>query len=625
MQSKQIDSWHVFAAILSILAVLLAYCIATFALQHVTLNADENSYLFQAHNFLEGIVAKPFPPFPDAFHHEMIIISSDVGWLSRYAPGHPLFLVPGVFLGNPYLWVALAAGLSVFLVYLAGRRLDGYVTGISAAILLLFSPYFLLYAGTLVSHTSGILATTAMLCSYIYWRKTGDTRFAVMAGLAWAFFFINRSYTAVLIALPFAVDSLWHLYQERSKKMLIATCSFAVASFSGVLVLLVYNWLSTGDLWMMTYLKYSETQRLGFGVRHFGRIEHSLGRGVEILVSNLASLNTWLWGFPGSLILCFGLFFWGWKKSWSWLFIAAVLSIWAGYIFFWHKGALDFGPIYYLEILPFLVLGAALGIKRVLDYIKFRYVLIVLTAWLAINLPFTIAAGMETREKTTPRRLIMDALQELPEGSLVFIDPQEHQAAFKDGNDMIFNPQGLDSSILSVRSFGEQDKVLVRFFRERTPFRLLGGDKPVLIPIDSADDYDLLIHPHSLHRRTGTNIHSPSGEFLRIAREADHPAGMLASGRRFYVAPGRYIVDFFLEADGCAAHGEVAMVDVAVLGGRIILASGPVFSDVDGDKKTLQLDIDEFLEIEPRIYYLGCGNISLRQIRISENQLKERI
>ena len=616
---KQIDTWHIFAAILSILAVFLTYCIATFALQHATLNADENSYLFQAQNFLEGRVARPFPPFPDAFHHEMIIINPDVGWLSRYALGHPLFLVPGVFLGNPYLWVALAAGLSLFLIYLAGRRLDGHVTGIAAAILLLFSPYFLFYSGTLVSHTSGIPATTAMLCSYIYWRKTGDTRFAVMAGLAWAFFFINRSYTAALIALPFAMDSLWHLYRERSRKMLIATCTFALASASGVLVFLIYNWLSTGDPWMMTYLKYTETQRLGFGIRHFGRIDHSLSRGFEILVTNLASLNIWLWGFFGSLFVCFGLMAIGWKKYWTRLLIGTALSIWLGYILFWHRGSLDFGPIYYLETLPFLILGASLGIKKILDTVRPGYVLIALAVWLGVNIPFMVSTGMEMREKTTPRRQIMDVLQELPKGSLVFIDPAEHEAAFREGNDMIFNPRGLKSDPLIARSFGEQDKVLIRYFKDHTPFRLIGGEKPLPVPIDSAAGYDLIVHPQILHRRTGTNIHSPSGVFLRIAREDDHPAGMLASGRRYYVAPGSYIVEFYLEVDGCGSQGEIAMVDVTVLGGRIILASGPVSSGLDGDKKTLHLDIDEFLEVEPRVYYLGCGNISLRQIRIAEN------
>ena len=620
MNTRQIDIWHICAIVFSILAILLAYFIATFALQHTTLNADEHSYLFQAHNFLEGIVARSFPPFPDAFHHEMIICSSDVGWLSRYALGHPLFLVPGVFFGNPHLWVALTAGLSLFLIYLAGRRLDGYLTGIAAAILLLFSPYFLFYSSTLVSHTSGILATTAMLCSYIYWKKTGDTRFAVMAGLAWAFFFINRSYTAALIALPFALDSLWHLYRERSKRMLIATCAFALASASGVLVLLIYNWLSTGDPWMMTYLKYTESQKLGFGIRHYGRIDHSLSRGVEILITNLASLNIWLWGFFGSLFVCFGLMVIGWKRYWTRLFIGTVLSIWLGYIFFWHRGSLDFGPIYYLETLPFLVLSASLGINKILDRIKPRYVVIAMAVWLGVNIPFIVSAGVDMREKTTPRRLILDALQELPKGSLVFIDPMEHEAAFKDGNDMIFNPRGLNTDILIVRSFGEQDKVLIRFFKEHAPYRLVGGgDRPEIIPIQSANDYDLLVQPEMLHRRTGTNIHSPSGEFLRIAREADHSAGMLASGRRYYVAPGRYLAEFYVEVDGCEPHGEVAMVDVTVLGGRIILASGPVSSGLEGDKKTLHLDIDEFLEVEPRVYYLGCGNISLRQIRIAEN------
>ena len=125
-----------------------------------------------------------------------------------------------------------------------------------------------------------------------------------------------------------------------------------------------------------------------------------------------------------------------------------------------------------------------------------------------------------------------------------------------------------------------------------------------------------------MHRRTGTNIHLPSGEVIRSAREADHSEGVLASGRRYYVAPGSYLVEFQIDVDGCESQGDVAMVDIALHGGRQILASGHVPSTFSEEKKVIYIDIDDYIAIEPRVYYKGCGNIVLRKIRISKINYK---
>lgn len=55
--------------------------------------------MFQARIFLEGALARPLPPLPHLFDHEMIILDERIGWLSRYSPGHPLWLMPGVAVG----------------------------------------------------------------------------------------------------------------------------------------------------------------------------------------------------------------------------------------------------------------------------------------------------------------------------------------------------------------------------------------------------------------------------------------------------------------------------------------------------------------------------------------------
>ncbi|MBU4274121.1 MAG: hypothetical protein KKA28_20005, partial [Planctomycetes bacterium] len=90
------------------LATALLVAVAAYILGHwfffdLPFTTDENSYVFQAHNFLEGCVARRVPPVPWAFYHPMIICDEQVGWLSRYPPAHSLWLAPGVLLGNARL------------------------------------------------------------------------------------------------------------------------------------------------------------------------------------------------------------------------------------------------------------------------------------------------------------------------------------------------------------------------------------------------------------------------------------------------------------------------------------------------------------------------------------------
>ena len=121
---------------------------------------DENSYVFQANNFIEGRIARPCPPVPPVFYHEMIIMDSKAGWMSRYPPAHCLWLVPGVCVDEPRLMVALAAALSVW--FISGCVLTLGGSALAVCLVTLFSPFFQFVYGTLLSHTSGLMAVAVM-------------------------------------------------------------------------------------------------------------------------------------------------------------------------------------------------------------------------------------------------------------------------------------------------------------------------------------------------------------------------------------------------------------------------------------------------------------------------------
>ncbi|MBU4286327.1 MAG: hypothetical protein KKD76_05400, partial [Verrucomicrobia bacterium] len=122
----------------ALLAMVAAYILGHWFFFDLPFTTDENSYVFQAHNFLEGHVARRMPPVPWAFFHPMIICDEQVGWLSRYPPAHSLWLAPGVLIGNARLMSALAAGLSVWLI--TGCALLLNIPALLISLLLLASP-----------------------------------------------------------------------------------------------------------------------------------------------------------------------------------------------------------------------------------------------------------------------------------------------------------------------------------------------------------------------------------------------------------------------------------------------------------------------------------------------------
>lgn len=620
MNIKQFFS-RCYLALLQILLVALAigvsYALAEVVFQRVALNADEHSYLFQAYNFIDGVIARPFPPNATAFNHKMIIVSQDVGWLSRYPFAHPLFLVPGVLLGNPYFWVALAAGLSLLLIMRAATWLGNRTTGVVAGILLCISPFFFFYHGTLLSHSSGLLATSVMLWAYIRWRKTDQWRWAVLAGLAWGFFLNNRTYTALLVAVPFGLDALWTLYRNWSTDRLKGTACFAGASFAGVLALLVYNRLSVGDFGTMTYLVYNPTENLGFGPRIYGRVNHTLARGLSNVWDNVKLLNVWLFGFPGSGLVWLVLAFIGWTREWSRVCLGAILMVAVGYAYFWYVGPRDAGPSYYFELLPFIIVSGALGIQRMVRRCTVWPVLIAMLVALFFGVRLSLERGRELQAFNAPRRAFMDVMAAAPPQSLVFVNPAEHPEAFAVGNDMIFNPRGLDSDPVVAHWMPTAHRGMARYFDGRTLLRITREAGELrLVPAPAPEtplSLDIPVGVMAMH--TGANdVDSERNIPIRVADGQTHQAGFMAFGRYYFIHPGRYIANFELRS----SEPDTMKLDVAGNFGRILLIEQPVEHHAEWTNVEVPLMVDQFLLAEPRVWFTGQGTAAVVGVTLRE-------
>lgn len=597
--------------VLALLVAVGALLIGEYVYLGEYLTTDENSYLFQAWLFLQGELRLDVPPLKEALFHRMIIIDDQAGWLSRYPPGHAAWLMPGVAAGYPRIMVAVAAFLSVLFLVKAGERLKVSFWLIGS--LLLFSPYFWLMQGSVLSHTSGLAATAIMVWAYLVWLQDRSASYAAIAGLAWAFLFLNRTYTAVWIALPFAVDALLRLFHSRTRNQLIGTLVFAGCAATGVVLYLIYNAATTGNPFIPTFLIYNSTDGPGFGVRN-GKL-HSPAIGLEFLKYNLNALNNRLWGFTGSLIAWFVLVIAGWKKGITPLMLAATLLIWLGYTGFWFRGINQVAPTYYYETLVFMILTAGMGLSRLLCLLRrtsgwvvvFVVMLLVSVVGTYSFTNFKANADVISKRhsfKAEFQRVIHD----VPSGSIVLLNhvPKDIR------DEASWNPHGLKSDPLIMRD-GYGILHPIHYLFPNRPVYMVKGPFPKPAQLLSNIDGEIpVIHANNMHTNTGFPTNNAK-EFRRIAEASKHKKGYLGYRRYQYLISGKYEVKFFLDAAG-TENVVIGRVDLAKDLGEEVLVRQEI---LPGDSVvTLNISLDEPTLVEPRVFFKGNGRLVFDRIEI---------
>ncbi|MCP5488538.1 MAG: hypothetical protein H7A43_07795 [Verrucomicrobia bacterium] len=490
--------------------------------------------------------------------------------------------------------------------------------------------FFLLTYGTLMSHTSDFLAASPCwpptCCGG---RRDSTVGLCFRPGLGLAL--NNRTYTAALIALPFAVDSLWHLWQSRKDRTAwMGTIAFAGAACLGVGGLLLYNYLTLGDALSMTYLYYDPSDKLGFGWRHNHPVfpaplpvEHSFSRGLSILQDNLLLLDRWLFGFPGGLVVWIGLTAYGWSRRWSPLLIGSAVSVWIGYLLFWYPGYNETGPVYFMETLPAMLLAASLGVQRLLQKPiaprrRTSAIAALLMVWCTASLLFTWQTASVLREDRAGLAEAEQTLREAPANSLILIRPNASSPGWK--QDLIHNPMGLDGNPIVARWFDSSKDSLIRQFPGHQAWLFsLTDEGSILLPI-YAEPLQHSFTIGNLHRLTGTNLPHPNhgNRLVRTAIEGDHEAGLLVLGRSIEAYPGTFIAEFELSIRGLESDSHSVTLDIATDDGATILGHKTLLGPIDRTLQQVIINLDEPRMLEPRVHYNGIGDVRIYAVRLYE-------
>ncbi len=354
---------------------VLTNVLSYFLFDHIPHVHDEIDYLFQAKIFKLGRLYVPSPPAKEFFDFPHIINNGRL--YSQYTPGYPFLLLLGLLLGAPWILNPLVAALSIVLFYFLGKEIFNETVGLLASILGAISVWFLLMSSTMMSHTSCLFFLSLFILFLFRSLKNPSATNGIFSALALGMAFLIRPYTSFLVSFPFLVFYTVNQWVNL-KSTLKNVAAFALTMILVLTVLLAYNTATNGDPLLMGYtVCYGKEVLPGFGISGCYDFIHTPYQGMLNTGIYLKSLNTYLFGWPSSLILALfpfivlGSIKTEYRKKILLLF-SSFICLMVGYFFYW--GTVEtIGPRFYFEGIPLLILLSALGLYQLPRFLSSRF------------------------------------------------------------------------------------------------------------------------------------------------------------------------------------------------------------------------------------------------------------
>lgn len=335
---------------------------------------DAVSYAFQAKTFAAGMLYAPAPFVEIAFPMPFAVVYQD-RWFSQYPPGNAALLALGYLARVPWLVQPVLAGAAVLLVTLAAARQYGRGTALLTLLLLSTSPFLLLTAGSFLSHVPALFWGALALYTITRYSETPSVRWMVLTALGLAMMLLTREIVAVLYGASIVLMGVAQAWPVRGRRIVLDGLVGGLIVLAAMLVYLGYNAAVTGSPFILPRLLFNPKDLYGFGLDIGFYGEHTIASGLVNTEEQLTSLTFALAGWPFGVslavpLLPFVLRRWtGWDAAHGTL-TALFVAAYAAY--FYH--GIVFGPRYYFEALPSMLILTARGFSVLTDRV---------TGWLA--------------------------------------------------------------------------------------------------------------------------------------------------------------------------------------------------------------------------------------------------
>jgi hypothetical protein len=361
---REASTWvdqHRTLSLIVLLGVAVAgpLCTAYWILDRFCNSGDEYAYLFQAWTLAQGKLWVEAPPLNYAFVPMRTFITESK-WVSQYPPGWPLVLSVAVVLGFP-VWAvnAVLGGASIGTLYTAARHVSTNTVGLAIAGCCALTPFYMFNAASYHSHVVTALAISIFLLLGLRYVETGTRWDALLIGISVGYIGLTRYYTAMLVFMPFVIWLLLkrrHSFSQASLWMSLGGAPFLAA-------LLLYHYAIMDNPLKATYALAEENTFFALDIS-------GIHDAISLSKLRMAELMQWTslllpFVYVGCLVIKI--------KTKSFAFYDLIFPcFFIGFFFVAFDGGNRYGPRYYLEVCPALLLTIASAIQPIMAWVKQR-------------------------------------------------------------------------------------------------------------------------------------------------------------------------------------------------------------------------------------------------------------
>lgn len=327
---------------------------------------DASAYLFSAKMYASWQFSVPAPPTSELFPGPFMLIFHG-RWFGQYEPGTALTLVPGIWLGVPWLIEPLLGTLALLGIGLIASRIYNRRVATLAVVLGCLSPFYSYLAASYLSH--------AIALFYLVWGFWALLRFVqgrggwnmLICGCCFGMAALTRDlvallYIAILIPGVMLITRQRKKEKQRRPKRPGWWLILLILGMIFFYLYLDYNLSLTGDALTTPRNLFfpGDTWGFGQGIGFYG--QHTLAAGFVNLDELLTSLQIDLFGWPFYLTLAFIAipFLTGRAQKTDWFLLLALILTVGSYVGYFYHG-IYLGPRYLFEDLPFLLILSARG------------------------------------------------------------------------------------------------------------------------------------------------------------------------------------------------------------------------------------------------------------------------
>lgn len=212
-------------------------------------SGDEYAYVFQASHLAEGRLWVPAPEMGYTFVPHRTWISGDI-WVSQYPPGWPLALAAAQAVGAP-LWVVnpMVGGLGAAVLLGLAWRVAGARAAVAVTLLYALTPFTLFNAASFHSHTLSALLVLLVCAACRHFDESRGSGWLLAVGALLGLVTVTR-YTSLLFLTPALAVWFWG---QRTRGWTRVAALVTTGGLPFLVLLLAYQHAVTGSAFRTSY------------------------------------------------------------------------------------------------------------------------------------------------------------------------------------------------------------------------------------------------------------------------------------------------------------------------------------------------------------------------------------